>query len=178
MKRVRVVHMIQNLHYGGMERLINEICKQVDPDRVESHILCLQYLGRFSEGLEGRVQLHVGQGVGRMSMIWPRRLVRQLCEIGPDVIHSHSGVWYKASLAGRLAGVKKIIHTLHGPRLRESWQTRLLDGLAARRTDVLVAVSDVLQANLLRCNPSFVRILRPQPMMRSRADPLSRVLNV
>ena len=75
-------------------------------------------------------------------MLWPRALARRIREIAPDVVHTHSGVWYKASLAARLAGVRRVIHTEHGRQIPDPWHARWVDGLAARRTDVVVAVSD------------------------------------
>lgn len=82
-------------------------------------------------------------------MIWPRGLIRTIRAIAPDVVHTHSGVWYKASLAARHAGVPRLIHTDHGRYHPDPWAARLLDGLAARRTDVVVAVSDALRRQLI-----------------------------
>jgi len=50
--RVRVLHVIQNLNYGGMERLFADIVRRLDPARFESHVLVLGYFGRFAEGLD------------------------------------------------------------------------------------------------------------------------------
>ena len=64
-RRLRVLHTIQNLHYGGMERLFADTVRLLDRDRFESHVLALGFLGRFSEGLEEYATLHVGEPVGR-----------------------------------------------------------------------------------------------------------------
>ena len=63
-------------------------------------------------------------------------------------MHTHSGVWYKGSLAARTAGVPWIIHTEHGRREPDGWPHRLIDGLAAQRTDAIVAVSARLANDL------------------------------
>ena len=149
-KRIRVLHVIQNLNYGGMERLLADIVRRVDADRFESHVLVLQYLGRFSEEMRGHATLHQADPQPRYSMLWPRTLVRQIRAIAPDVVHSHSGVWYKASMAARLAGVPSFVHTEHGRQIPDPWQSRLVDGLAARRTTVAVAVSDAVAEHLRR----------------------------
>ncbi len=142
--KLRVLHMIQNLHYGGMERLIAEIVRLTDGTRFESHVLGLQYLGRFAEGLEGQAGLHVGRPLPPYSMIWPGPLIEQIREIAPDVVHIHSGVWYKASLAARRAGVPRVIYTEHGRTFPTPGLVRFTEGRAARRTDVVVAVSGPL----------------------------------
>lgn len=148
--RIRVLHVIQNLNYGGMERVLSDIALRCDQSRFETHVLCLQYLGRFAKGLEEVATLHVAGAMSRVSMIWPRALAAQIRAIAPDVIHSHSGVWHKASLAGRLAGVPRIIHTEHGRGKPDPIRSRLVDRLGASRTDVVVAVSAQLAAELVR----------------------------
>ena len=64
-RRIRVLQVIQNLNYGGMERLLADIVLRADPERFESHVLVLEYLGRFAEGLEGRAGLHVADPMSR-----------------------------------------------------------------------------------------------------------------
>lgn len=148
-RRLRVVHVVQNLNYGGMERLISDLALRVDPERHESHILALQYLGHFAEGLEGRVGLHLCPRQPRWSSLWPAGLTRVLRGLAPDVVHSHSGVWLKAVRAARCAEVPLVIHTEHGQGRPGSLSDRLIERLAASRTDVVVAVSDALAERML-----------------------------
>lgn len=154
--------MIQNLNYGGMERLLADIVRRLDRDRFESHVLVLGFLGRFAEGLEKYATLSVAEPVGKIGLVHPGSLIRQIRDIGPDVIHSHSGVWYKVSLAGRRAGVPWIVHTEHGRKKPDPLIGRLTDGIAARRTDVIVAVSEVLRdllAETVVSDVSRIRVL-------------------
>jgi glycosyltransferase involved in cell wall biosynthesis len=144
-----VLHVIQNLNYGGMERLLADIVRLVDPARFESHVLVLQYFGRFAQGLERHAILHQADPMPRWSLLWPGALVRVMRAIRPDVVHSHSGSWYKAARAARLAGVPRVLHTEHGLRARDTWLARVVERRAARYCDVVVAVSDDL-AGLLR----------------------------
>lgn len=148
MRRLRILQVIQNLNYGGMERLLADIVRQVDSTRFESHVLALGYLGRFAEGLEATATLHVAPRLRRHSFLWPGPLIRLIREIGPDVVHMHSGVWYKTSLAARAAGVPRLIFTEHGRAEVERYFPRLLDRLSANRTDVVVAVSAAVAGRL------------------------------
>jgi glycosyltransferase involved in cell wall biosynthesis len=143
-----VLQVIQNLNYGGMERLLADIVRRVDPERFESHVLVLGYLGRFSEGLERHAVLHVSPPLPAWSLVWPAPLIRTIRDIAPDVVHMHSGVWYKVSLAARVARVPRIIFTEHGRAEVERWLPTRLDRAAARRTDVTVAVSEAVAARL------------------------------
>ena len=147
-RRTRVLHIVQSLNYGGMERVMSDLALGCDQDRFETHILCLTYLGRFSKGLEDVAHLHVARPMSRLSMLMPTSLSNDIAQIKPDVVHTHSGVWYKGSLAARSAGVPWIIHTEHGRREPDGIQHRLIDGIAARRTDAIVAVSTRLARDL------------------------------
>jgi len=147
-RRVRVLQVIQNLNYGGMERVLADIVRHLDARRFEAHVLALEYLGKFSEGLEGVATIHLSPPMSRWSMVHPTRLIRQIRAIAPDAVHSHGGVWYKASLAARRAGVGRVIHTEHGRVLGESVTVRMADRLASRRTDIIVAVSEAAAASL------------------------------
>jgi glycosyltransferase involved in cell wall biosynthesis len=157
-----VLQIVQNLNYGGMERLLADLLRRLEPHRFERHLLALEYLGRFSEGLEGFAELHLSEPLSRYSMLKPEPLVRQIRRIAPDVVHTHSGVWYKASLAARRAGVPFLVHTDHGRKRPDPWPDRILDGLASRRTDQIVAVSAVLGEQLAATvvrDPSRIRVI-------------------
>jgi glycosyltransferase involved in cell wall biosynthesis len=140
--------MVQCLNYGGMERLLSEIIRRMDHERFEVHLLALRYLGRFGQNLEQYARLHVSPVLPKWSMLWPSSITRQIEEIHPDVVHIHSGLWYKGSLAARNARVPFIVYTDHGRAFPDPWQARLLDGMASRRTDAIVAVSAALGEQL------------------------------
>ncbi|MEK9501859.1 glycosyltransferase [Gaopeijia maritima] len=147
--RVRVLHCIQNLNYGGMERVLSDLVRGVDHDAFEPHVLTLQYRGRYGEGLDGHATLHDGPDQGPLAMIQPVQLANAIADIDPDVVHLHSGVWYKAVRASRLAGVPRVVYTEHGRRPPpEALLTRVLDGFAARVTDHIVAVSEATSVQL------------------------------
>ena len=146
--RLRVVHVIKNLNYGGMERVLADIVCGLDPDRFEPHVLALKYLGRFAEGLDGVARLHLAPRMTRWSMLHPAALRAWFQHLAPDVVHLHSGVWYKASLAARRAGVPRVIYTEHGRHVPDRWSARLIDRIASRRTDCVVAVSESVAAYL------------------------------
>jgi len=82
-------------------------------------------------------------------MVLPLGLARAIRRTRADVVHLHSGCWYKGSLAARLAGAG-IVYTEHGREHRDPPLSQWLDRRAARRTDAVVAVSDRLARYLER----------------------------
>ena len=161
-RRLKILHVVHKLDYGGLQRLVAALVQLLPPDQFESHILTLSDFGRFAEGLAAHAQLHQDRSLPHLSMIWPRRLTRTIRALAPDVVHTHSGVWFKASLAARRAGVPRLVHTDHGRPYPDSLPGRLLDGLAARRADVVVAVSDALRLQMTETlipRPSRIRVV-------------------
>ncbi len=149
-RRTRVLHVVLNLEAGGLERLVVELANRVDPRHFESHVLVLQYPGRHASELRDAASLHTSGPLSSWSMIWPSALADTVRRIAPDIMHTHSGVWYKASLAARMAGVRRTVHTDHGRLIPDPRGDRLTDGLAARRTSLVVAVSVPLAQYLRR----------------------------
>lgn len=149
-RRLRLLHVVQNLNYGGMERLIAEMARHADHQRFEVHILALGYLGHFAEGLEEVAELHLAPPQSRLSMLRPHALAGALRGIAPDVVHTHGGVWYKTARAARIAGVPRMVHTDHGRRSPDPWSDRAIARMASSYTDVVVAVSGTLAGQLRR----------------------------
>ena len=146
--RMRVLHLVQNLNYGGMERLIHDLARLADRDAFDVHVMALQYVGRFGRGLEGCAEVHLGGRMEPWSLVRPAMLADRIRRIAPDVVHTHSGVWLKGARAARMGGVPRVVHTEHGRRHPDPPGDRWLDGWAARWTDVTAAVSRPLAAHL------------------------------
>lgn len=146
--KIRILHAVPDLEYGGLQRLVAELARWTNPGQFEVQLLVFGGVGPPARSLGSEVPVHRAVAQSAFSMLRPAALARQIREIAPDVLHSHSGVWYKASLAARQAGVSWIVHTDHGRRSPDPWDARLVDYLASRRTDVVVAVSDVLAQHL------------------------------
>jgi glycosyltransferase involved in cell wall biosynthesis len=131
-----------------MERLIAGMVQRADTTQFEVHLMAITFLGHFSQGLDAIATLHTASPMSRLSMLRPSALADDIASINPDVVHTHGGVWYKASLAARMAGVPRLVHTDHGRRSPDPLSHRLLDRTASRRTDAIVAVSDRLRTQL------------------------------
>jgi glycosyltransferase involved in cell wall biosynthesis len=147
---IRIAYLIPGLHYGGMERLLHDLTKSLPPRGFEVHVVIVGgFFGRFAEGLADVAHLHQVPAMSKLSLVYPGPLVDVLRRIAPDVVHSHAGVWFKASRAARLAGVPVVIHTEHGRRVPDLVTDRWIDNLASRSTDMVIAVSEAL-AEVLR----------------------------
>src|SRR6185437_1913858 len=162
-RRTKVLQVVLDLEAGGLERLVADLVRGIDRSRFDVELLALSHVGRYGEGLEAVAPVHTCRSFPLVSLLWPRKVAGLIRRIAPDVVHSHSGVWYKSSKAARLAGVPRVIHTDHGRRhVPDYRRDRFFDTLAARRTDVVVAVSDPLAKHMANglVDPAKVQVIR------------------
>ena len=144
----RVLHVVLDLHAGGLERLVVDLVERADRSQFDPEVLVLRFPGRLAEGLEHISRVHVAPRMSRASLLYPGALASSIRSIAPDVVHTHSGVWLKATRAARMAAVRHIVHTDHGREWPDPWQDRLVDYFASRNTNVIVAVSERLAGHL------------------------------
>ena len=142
-RRIRVLHIVRNLNDGGMERVVADLARTADPGVFDLHVMTLGQFGRFAREAGPNTTLHRPPPMTRLSLIRPAALAGAVRRIAPDVVHAHSGTWYKTARASRLAGVP-VVYTEHGRHFPDPWSHRYLDRRAARITDRVVAVSRVL----------------------------------
>jgi glycosyltransferase involved in cell wall biosynthesis len=153
--RIRVLHVVLDLDAGGLEQLVIDMVRGTDADRFETQVLAVNRVGRLGERLLGLDAVHVAPPQEPWSLLWPSTLARTVACIAPDIVHTHSGIWYKGSLAARLARILYHVHTDHGREYPDPWSNRFIDGLASRRTDVVVAVSEPLRRQLIESVVSY-----------------------
>ena len=159
---LRVLHVVRRLHYGGLERLVSEMLRRADRGAFDNHVLTLIPPGRFGDGLGAFATLHQAPPLSKASNLWPSALAREIRAIRPDIVHTHSGVWHKASVAARIAGVPVVVHTEHGRAVPDPWIVRKMDWLASRYTDVVIAVSEAVASHLKKrvvCYPDRVVVI-------------------
>jgi glycosyltransferase involved in cell wall biosynthesis len=163
---LRVTHVVFDLDGGGLESFVAAMARHhaTHPDRVRMSIVTLSgRAGRVGESVRDIADAFVTLRPRRMaSMVFPLGLIRVLRRLRPDVVHLHSGAWYKPALAARIAGVRRVIYTEHGRVHADPWHSRALDRLAARLTDAIVTVSDALQSYMVHqvgVSPTRVRTI-------------------
>lgn len=147
-KRIKVLHVLLDLKVGGMQRLMVDLLGRFDPELIDVDLVVLG----DAEPLKGEVPPSVcfrDMGIqSRFSMIRPKALAELVGRVGPDVVHTHSGCWYKAVRAARMAGAARVFYTDHGRPKPDPRASRVLDSLASRQTDQVVAVSDSVRDQL------------------------------
>jgi hypothetical protein len=119
---VRVTHIVWNFDGGGLESVVASLAKQFRGTSVRSSVISLSgRIGRL--GVERCVDfehvLAIRPWPG-VSMIAPIGLAKLIRRTKADVVHLHSGVWFKGALAARMAG------SITTPYRQEFWMPQRL----------------------------------------------------
>ena len=146
-----MTHVVFDLNGGGFESLIADMARrQAGMGVTVSAISLSGRVGRVGRQIQPLLdQYHLLNLLPGVSMIWPLELTHAIRGTGADVVHLHSGSWYKGSVAAHHAGVP-VVYTEHGREHHDPLLARWLDQRAARHTAAVVAVSDRLARYMAR----------------------------
>lgn len=149
-----VLHIVHALNIGGMERWIVQFCLWLKHRGHQCSVVCLRETGKLASTLQNEdiEVIHIALTPG-FSSIYPLQLLRYIRKARPDVIHAHSGVWYKSALASYFTGVP-LVCTQHGAFEpgRRDWRTNI----SVRCARSVVAVSYDVLNNLRSAFPKQV----------------------
>ncbi|GIX05407.1 MAG: glycosyl transferase family 1 [Planctomycetaceae bacterium] len=142
MRPLKVCHVSLTLKTGGLERLLADMARLHDPERVHLSYAVLRELGPFAQQVEQAgclVQLLHGGSPSRDI----RLLARFFRQHEFDVVHLHNTYPHiYGSIAARIARVPVVVSTRHGQRHGHDHWSRWLYRQTSRLVDRVVAVSD------------------------------------
>jgi glycosyltransferase involved in cell wall biosynthesis len=147
---IRVTHVVHAFEGGGLESLVGAMVRGFDREQVASSVISLSgRIGRLGEALAPVVDHVIAvRPMPVVSLVAPVSLVQALRHTRAEIVHVHSGAWFKGALAGRLCGARGVIFTEHGREHDDPPFGRWISRQASRMTDVVVAVSDRLEKYL------------------------------
>ena len=119
--------VITGLSTGGAEMMLHKVLERIDRQRFSPHVISLTTKGEIGARIEalGIPVEALGMRPGRFSPLKFLRLVRRLCELYPDAVHT----WmYHADLLGglaaRLVGVRALAWSIRHSDLSPSHNKR------------------------------------------------------
>jgi glycosyltransferase involved in cell wall biosynthesis len=147
---VRVTHVVHEFEGGGLETLVAAMARGMDTRRVSTAVISMSgSIGRLGRELEAQLRDMVAiKPVPLVSLVAPVGLARAIRKTDAEIVHIHSGVWFKAALAARLARVRGVVFTEHGREHDDPAAAQWIDRRAAQLTDRVVAVSARLERYL------------------------------
>jgi glycosyltransferase involved in cell wall biosynthesis len=146
--KIRVLHAIDHLGYGGAPFVVKGIVERMPADRIESLVCALRPNPRPLPITAEVITL----GRGKYSPAAVGALARLCRERGVDIVHAHLQKAVLSSLLATYLGVRRLILHEHGPIFRGGTGCiyRGLLGLLGRRADAIIANSEAVKAALAR----------------------------
>jgi glycosyltransferase involved in cell wall biosynthesis len=143
-KRIRVLHVVEALGLGGLERTVALLARRASP-RFTVEVIALVRGGRIADEMEAE-----GTRVLRLALpnYYPGsvlRLARSLVAAAPDLVHTHghfAGV--AGRFAARLVGVTAVVHHLHTHDTTMARRHRRLERLLGRVTRRVICCSEAV----------------------------------
>ena len=133
--RVRVLHVLQTIGIGGMEKRILRLCNGLDRSAYDIHAVSLRRTdGAMIDWPEGRHHFYpIEPGLHINRLLGLAKFMRDGCY---DIVHSHNwATMLYGVLAGRLAHVPVVLHGEHGLNA-DDWQ-----GVSYKREVVATAIA-------------------------------------
>lgn len=148
---MRVTHVVVDLDAGGLESVVHALAHQFAGTQVVMSVITLSgRVGRVGADTRPLVdQFHVLQPIRKLSVLYPSGLANCIRRTKPQIVHLHSGGWFRSAKAARMAGAQSVVYTEHGLPDPDTRLGRWLRRRAAKRTDVVVLVSDSLREHVV-----------------------------
>ena len=148
---MRVTHVVVDLDAGGLESVVYALARQFAGSSIVMSVITLS--GRVGRvGVDTRLlvdQFHVIRLVPKLAMLYPAGLANRIRRTRAEIVHVHSGGWYRSVKAARMAGVQGVVYTEHGLSDPDTSLNRWLRRHAAKRTDIIVPVSEMLRQHVV-----------------------------
>ena len=144
--KIKVLYLVLDMDLGGLQRIIKLLIERIDKGRFSPYLCCLDRGGIFlnEAGMEFMPSYILGRRPGPFDFRLFIRLYKILRSNKIDIIHSQNGCSFYAALAGRMAGVRGIIHTDHGRLVPDKKVAKLEDRIASMMMERYIGVSEKL----------------------------------
>lgn len=146
--RRRIMHVVLNLHVGGLERVVLDLVRNLDRAKYDVEVCCLDDGGVLQQEFEPLGVQVTALGMSEVGGgVVLERLAARMSDQAVDVVNTHNVLAHKfGAIAARCAGVPVVVHTKHGRnfvrRPFEHPKIQVYGHLLSWISDKVVAVSD------------------------------------
>lgn len=150
-KKLKITYIIPTLDRGGAERFFVDLIKNLDKEKFEPSLILYKKGGEWLKELEVfNIKIIILEKKQCLDLRNFLKIKKAIKEIKPDIIHTQLGADIYGVLAGRLAGVKKIMTTEVNTNNDESFFYNLVKRFSLRFVNKIVAVSQAVKEETKR----------------------------
>lgn len=153
-KKLKILHVLDSLNVGGMERVVINVANGLDPTRFEQAVCCISRLGTAAHLLNANVQqFDMGKGDER-ALLMPWQIAKLIRRERPDLIHTQSWAGMDGVIARTLTRQGKLVHSEHGRNLpyihHEPTKRKVVRRIAYELADAVFVVSEEMRQYFCR----------------------------
>ncbi|MFV1952015.1 MAG: glycosyltransferase family 4 protein [Nitrospinota bacterium] len=140
---VKVLHIVEDMEIGGLERVIEGIVLNLDRTRFDAGVLCLTKGGAIAGNIIAKGGDAEIIGIRNYhSPVSIKKVVERLKKKKTSIVHTHG---YPAGVLGRvsaiIAGIPHIYHHVHSTYWGFGWRQCLMENILARYTRKVICCS-------------------------------------
>jgi sugar transferase (PEP-CTERM/EpsH1 system associated) len=124
--KTRLLHIINSLQIGGLENGLINIINNLDRDKYENIICCIDSSGPMERKLEYPVKIYSFNKGAKRDYLLPFKMARCIKSIKPDIVHTRNWAAIDGVIGAKISGVKAIIHGEHGREASDPQGTNFL----------------------------------------------------
>lgn len=150
-KKIKVMHIISDLNFGGAGKYLLDICKYIDQERFEV-VALMPKDSVLVEKIKklGNIEVHSVNGIDDKSFdIEAVKEIKSLLkDIKPDVVHSHACL--SGRVAARVEKVERVFYTRHCIQPKCGFVKKLVKWTISKiLSNKVIAVSKAIYDNLV-----------------------------
>lgn len=153
-KKLKILHVLDSLNVGGMERVVINVANGLDSARFEQSVCCISRLGTAAHLLAPHVQrFDLGKGDER-ALLMPWQIAKLIRRERPDIIHTQSWAGMDGVIARTITQQGKLVHSEHGRNLpyihHEPTKRKVVRRCAYELADAVFVVSEEMRQYFCR----------------------------
>ncbi len=163
---LKVLFVTGALSFGGLERVVINLCQRLNPAYYKPIVVCLKSRGELADELEDQgikvISLNANKHRLLKYFTW-LQLAKIIRSERPHIIHSHNTASFlDAALARCLSPCAGFVHTDHTRSFPDQWHYMAAEYLASHLVYRIVAVSEETKQNLIkyeRIHPDKISVI-------------------
>ncbi len=143
---MNVVHILENLNVGGLERLVANIVLGLDKDKFQTKVWCLVKGGKIYDELQKKgIEVEIVGLKSSRDIISFTKLVNKLKHENIDIVHTHGiTATNLGRIAAKIAGIPVIIAHMHSTYFSYSVKQRVIDKVLSWFSSIVVCCSEAV----------------------------------
>lgn len=150
-KKIPILFITSNLGIGGLERVVVQLCTQLDKHLFTPAVCCIHFKGELAFELESQGIRIFNLNSRKPDYLAFKKILSVIDEFKPLIVHTHN---INASIDGIIASIiKKIpvkIHTDHARMFPDKFRYMLAERIVSCFVNRIIAVTEETKQNLIR----------------------------